>query len=208
MIMGWSTKTSTLVHLQESYMATWSSINKPKCVFGVIQNVMNDFLRNFLKIFYFSEFLLPYSLDHSLIPWKLATATASLLWRKWLEFHGEKTFHKIECLHVCASLLQFCLWSFFMVAIASQYGCPQRSSAVSHIASGFPHHVIMRPNTLRYSWCYSSCLANSFYLRFVTGNPKSRFWSFLKGGVTHSIRKFNVRAVQQLFLMNLQTIWE
>ena len=30
-----------------------------------------------------------------------------------------------------------------MVAIASQYGIPQRSHAVSHIALGFLHHVIM-----------------------------------------------------------------
>ena len=28
---------------------------------------------------------------------KLATATALLLWWKWLEFRGEKTFHNIKC---------------------------------------------------------------------------------------------------------------
>jgi len=38
-----------------------------------------------------------------------------------------------------------------MVAIASQYGCPQRSCAVSHITSDFPHHEIICPtNTLRW----------------------------------------------------------
>ena len=30
-----------------------------------------------------------------------------------------------------------------MVAMVSQYGCLQRSRVVSHIASGFPHNVIM-----------------------------------------------------------------
>ena len=29
----------------------------------------------------------------------------------------------------------------------------------------------------------------------------------LKGDMTHSIREFNVRAVQQPFLKNFQTIW-
>ena len=38
---------------------------------------------------------------------KLATATALLLWRKCLEFRGEKTFHNIKCLRVCTGLLQF-----------------------------------------------------------------------------------------------------
>jgi len=35
-----------------------------------------------------------------------------------------------------------------MVAIGSQYGCPQRSHAVSHIVSGFLHHVIMHPQLI------------------------------------------------------------
>jgi len=30
----------------------------------------------------------------------------------------------------------------------------------------------------------------------------------LKGGVTRSIHEFNVRAVQQSFLKNFQTIWQ
>ena len=30
----------------------------------------------------------------------------------------------------------------------------------------------------------------------------------VKGGMTRSICEFNVRAVQQLFLKNFQTIWE
>ena len=30
---------------------------------------------------------------------KLATATASLLWQKCLEFRGEKTFHKIKIVY-------------------------------------------------------------------------------------------------------------
>ena len=38
---------------------------------------------------------------------KLATATASLLWQKYLEFYGEITFHNIKCLRVCTDLLQF-----------------------------------------------------------------------------------------------------
>ena len=35
-----------------------------------------------------------------------------------------------------------------MVAIASQYGYPQKSYAVSHIASGFPHYVILCPKLI------------------------------------------------------------
>jgi len=38
---------------------------------------------------------------------KLATATALLLWRKNLEFRGEKAFHNIKCLRLCTVLLQF-----------------------------------------------------------------------------------------------------
>jgi len=51
----WSTKKSTLAHLQESFMATWqywSGINKPECVFRAIQNTINDFLRNFKNILF------------------------------------------------------------------------------------------------------------------------------------------------------------
>ena len=51
---------------------------------------------------------------HSLTAWcvqssvaELATATVLLFWWKFLEFRGEKTFHGIECLHVCTILLQF-----------------------------------------------------------------------------------------------------
>ena len=52
-----------------------------------------------------------------------------------------------------------------MVAIASQYGCPQRSHAVSHIASGFLHHVIMchqhimmfLDSIIAASWCLHVC---------------------------------------------------
>ena len=44
---------------------------------------------------------------------------------------------------------------FFMVAIVSQYSYPQWLHAASKIVSGFPHHIIMHSNTLRW---YNSCL--------------------------------------------------
>ena len=68
-----------------------------------------NFYENF-KTFYLANFLLPYSLVYSLTrslmcsvkrSRKLATATASLLWRKCLEFRGKKTFHNIICLCMC-----------------------------------------------------------------------------------------------------------
>jgi len=136
-----------LVRLKVAQMCLQSNI---KCYEWISTNIF--------KIFYFSEIStasLTQSLTHSLIRsvkhGRLATATASLLWQKCLEFRRKRTFHIINCLRVCTVLLQFKLWSFFMVAIASQYCCPQRSRAVSHIASGFPHHIIMSPITL---WCF------------------------------------------------------
>ena len=75
----------------------------PKCY--------EQFFYEILKIYYFSEFstaLLTRSLMHSVKHrGKLATATASLLLRKCLEFRGKKTFHNIKCLHVCTGHLQF-----------------------------------------------------------------------------------------------------
>ena len=105
----WSTKKSTLAHLQESFTAPWYywlGLNKPKCVFiKAIQNATNKFLRNF----YFSGFStasLTHSFTHSLMrsvkrSGKLATATALLLRQKCLEFCGEKIFHNLKCLCVC-----------------------------------------------------------------------------------------------------------
>ena len=73
---------------------------------------------------------------------KLTTATASLLWRKSLEFRGGKTFHNLTCLRVITVLLT-------VLALILLYGghffSVQRSHAVSHIVSGFVHHIIMRP---------------------------------------------------------------
>jgi len=51
---------------------------------------------------------------------------------------------------------------FFMVTIASQYGCPQRSWMLSHITSGFQHHVLMHPSPLQ---CF--LLLNGIYLCVV-----------------------------------------
>jgi len=104
-----STKKSTLAHLQESFMATWSSINKPNVSSEQSKTLWTNFFLNisFKRIFYY----LTRSLTHR--PWY---ENWLQLWRKWLEFRGEKTFHNIKCLHVCTGFLQFWLWSFFMVA--------------------------------------------------------------------------------------------
>jgi len=55
--------------------------SNPKCY--------EQFSTKFLKYFISANFLLPHSVKRSRI---LATATASLLWRKCLEFCGEKSF--------------------------------------------------------------------------------------------------------------------
>ena len=103
-----------------------------------------------LKIFYFSEFstaLLTHSSMHSVKhSGRLATATALLLWRKCSECCGKKPFTILY-----AYLYTLFFYSFtFNLSLWWPYGCPQRLRTIPHIVSGFPHHVIMHRNTLRF----------------------------------------------------------
>jgi len=81
-------------------------------VSSVQSKVLQTNFYKIFKIFYFSKFLLPYSLTHSLMhsvkhSRKLATVTASLLWRKCFEFHDKKNPFHLKCLHACTVVLQF-----------------------------------------------------------------------------------------------------
>jgi len=77
-----------------------------------------------------------------------------------------------------------------MVAIVSQYGCPQRSRVVSHITSGFPHHEIMCPSINYPVFCNEESMKQVLELLIMV------YADDIKGGVTHSICEFNVKAVQ------------
>jgi len=85
-----------------------------------------------------------------------------------------------------------------MVAIASQYGCPQRSRTVSHIVlrvrlpashNNAPQHIVI------FFRCYNSCLmmftcvCNGELTERVLELPVMVYADDLKGGVTHSIRE-------------------
>ena len=98
------------------------------------------------KTFYFSKFSTAslthstHSLTHSLMlsvkrSGKLAKATASLLWWKCLEFHGEKTFHNINaylCMH----------HSLTVLALILLYGSHCFSIQLpSKVTRGFTHHI-------------------------------------------------------------------
>ena len=48
----------------------------------------------------------------------------------------------------------------FLLNFASQYSC-QRSHMVFHLVSGFPHHVIMHPNTL---WYFPDSMISAYWL--------------------------------------------
>ena len=104
---AWSTKKSTLAHLQESFMATWwywSGITSPNVSSEQSKTLWTIFYEIFKKIEFSTDWLtdwLTHSLTHSLmrlVKRSEKLATASLLWRKCLEFCGEKTFHNIKCL--------------------------------------------------------------------------------------------------------------
>ena len=104
----------------------------------------------FLKLI-LANFPLPHSLTHSPMhsikhSRKLATATPLLLWWKCLEFPKILSYYEMPtCMHCFLTVLALILLyggHCFLVWL------PQRSYTVSHIASGFPHHVIMFPNTL------------------------------------------------------------
>jgi len=84
-----------------------------------------------------------------------------------------------------------------MVAIASQYGCLQKSSAVSHITSGFLHHIIMCPQHITMfldtaSWHLPVCCN-----RELTGRVLELlvmvYTDDIKGGVTRLIHELNIR---------------
>jgi len=94
-----------------------------------------------------------------------------------------------------------------MVATASQYGCPQRSCMVSHIASGFPHHVIMHPQLT--TMFLVSIIAVSCRLP-VCCNRESTGWALellvimvytddLEGGVSHPIHELSIENPSNFF---------
>ena len=74
---------------------------------------------------------------------ELATATASLLWRKSLEFRDEKTF----------TIYVYALFSYSLALILLYGGHCFSAIKTGHttscimVMSGFPHHVLMHPNT-------------------------------------------------------------
>ena len=87
-----------------------------------------------------------------------------------------------------------------MVAIASQYGCPQRSCVVSHIASGFLDYVIMCPQLI--TMLLPSIIVASWHLpmccnRESTGQVLEllvmMYTDDLKEGAPHSIRELNIK---------------
>ena len=87
-----------------------------------------------------------------------------------------------------------------MVAIASQCGCPQRSCTVSHIASGFPHHVIMHPqlttmflvSIIVASWHLPVCCNRELMGQVLELLVIMVYTDDLEGGVPHSIHELSI----------------
>jgi len=72
------------------------------------EQISMKILKYFFRLLQSLNNSLTHSLMHSVKhSGKLATVTALLLWWKCLEFHVEKIFHNIKCLHVYTVLLQF-----------------------------------------------------------------------------------------------------
>jgi len=124
---------SEIIH--SHLIALVKRINKPKCVFRMTQNTVNEFLQNFKNI-YHSEFptsALPHCLMRSLKrSRKLATVTAFLIWQKCLEFRSKKTLN--TCMHC----------SLTVITLILLYGC--------HCSSvWFPSRVTLRFPASRHS---------------------------------------------------------
>ena len=144
-----------------------------------------------LKYFILANFLLPYSLTCSLMcsvkhSGKPATVTASLLWQKWLKFRGKKPFKILNAYMYALFSYRFSfdpsLWWPLLLS-------PQRSCMVSHIASGFPHHVINVPQQITIfpddiiaaQWCLPVC-CNRESTERVLELPVTVYANNLEGG--------------------------